>query len=307
MAHVPDPVRERRDKMPPSRKAIAVTLLCGIMAVGMTACSRDLPDEPGAGTPQADVSIAQVPANDDIANAVEVTTLPFSDNLNTSEATTTADEPADPEDPAVCFIGGHTVWYTFTPSENMTINANTFGSDYDTGIAVYSGTPGALTFIECNDDAITGFLVNSNVNFDAVAGETYYFMVGSFGNPEFSPGGNLTFRVDVSVELGVTIDPTGRLDAATGTVTTSGTVTCLEPVSGELFGEIRQRIGSRSVITGTFAFVPFECDGATSWQVEGVGPDNGFFAAGRVQVHVSAYAFDRDFTDATATVRLGKR
>jgi hypothetical protein len=110
--------------------------------------------------------------------------------------------------------------------------------------------------------------------------------------------------VDVSVELGVTIDPTGSLDAATGTVTTSGTVTCLEPVSGELFGEIRQRIGSRSVITGSFAFVPFECDGATSWQVGGVGPDNGFFTAGRVQVHVSAYAFDRDFTEASATVRL---
>jgi hypothetical protein len=292
--------------MNPSLKAIAVPLT-GVMTLWMTACSKDLPDEPSAGGPQADVTIAAVPGNDDIANAVEITTLPFIDNLNTSDATTTADEPADPEDPAVCFIGGHTVWYTFTPSENMTINANTFGSDYDTGIAVYSGTPGALTFIECNDDAITGFLVNSNVNFDAVAGETYYFMVGSFGNPEFSPGGNLTFRVDVSVELGVTIDPTGRLDAATGTMTISGTVTCLEPVSGELFGDIQQRIGNRAIVHGGFAFVPFECDGVSSWQVQGVPADNGFFTAGPVQAHVSAYAFDRDFTEATARVRLQRR
>lgn len=44
--------------MDPSRKAIAVTLLAGVMTVGMAACSRDLPEEPSAGTPQADVIIA---------------------------------------------------------------------------------------------------------------------------------------------------------------------------------------------------------------------------------------------------------
>jgi hypothetical protein len=33
------------------------------------------------------------------------------------------------------------------------------------------------------------------VTFDAVAGETYYFMVGAFGD---SPGGNLVFNVDVA-------------------------------------------------------------------------------------------------------------
>jgi hypothetical protein len=290
--------------MSSSLKAIVTTLLAGVMAIWATACSKDLPsgpaNEPSAGAPKS----VKAPANDDIANAVEITALPFIDNLNTSEATTTADEPADPEDPAVCFVGSHTVWYKSTPSQNMTINANTFGSNFDTGIALYTGTPGALTFIECNDDVITGFFTQSNVNFDAVAGQTYYFMVGSFGE---SPGGDLTFRVDVSVELGVTIDPTGRLDMATGTATVSGTVTCLEPVSGEMFGEILQRIGKRSVITGTFAFVPFECDGVTSWQVEGVGTAGGFWTAGPVQVHVSAYAFDRDFTDATATVRLQGR
>ena len=37
------------------------------------------------------------------------------------------------------------MWYQFTPTEDIRLNANTFGSDYDTGIAVYTGTPGALT------------------------------------------------------------------------------------------------------------------------------------------------------------------
>ena len=57
--------------MTPSLKSSAVTLLASVM--WMTACSRDLPEEPNAGTPQADVSIAQVPANDDFDDAVVTT------------------------------------------------------------------------------------------------------------------------------------------------------------------------------------------------------------------------------------------
>ena len=86
------------------------------------------------------------------------------------------------------------MWYQFTPSEDIRINANTFGSDYDTGIAVFTGTRGALSLVLCNDDAMTGEFVQSNLNFDAVAGTTYYFMVGSCCG---SDGGNLVFNVDV--------------------------------------------------------------------------------------------------------------
>jgi hypothetical protein len=278
--------------MSPSRKAIAVTLLAGVMTVGMTACSRDLPDEPSAGTPQADVSIAQVPANDEFANAVVIGALPFATSLNTSEATAVGDPAND------CLLDAHTVWYKFTPSEDMRINANTFGSDYDTGIAVYTGTPPSLTQIACNDDAILGQFVQSNVNFDAAAGTTYYFMVGSCCG---SDGGNLVFRVDVSVELGLTIDPTGSVNAKTGEATISGTITCAEPVSGTLDGFIRQRIG-RAFLTGGF-FIFFECDGVTSWQVQVVA-DNGLFTGGRVDVTANAFAFDRDFIRDSTTVRL---
>jgi hypothetical protein len=280
-------------------KALAVRLLPVVMTVWMTACSKDLPtgptQEPYTGAPQA-----QVPANDDFDNATVITTLPFIDNQNTTEATTEADEPADPNDPAVCFVGGHTVWYQFTPSVDMRINANTFGSDYDTGIAVFTSTNGDLSFVLCNDDAVTGQFVQSNLNFDAVAGTTYYFMVGSCCN---SDGGNLVFRVDESVELGLTIDPTGSVNASTGEVTISGTITCAEPVSGTLDGFIRQRFGRFFVTGGFFTF--FECDEdeVTSWQVQVVG-DNGLFAGGRVEVTANAFAFDQDFIQVSTTVRL---
>ena len=60
-----------------SLKPIAVTLLAGAMAGWMTACSKDLPtgpaDKPSLGPPQADVSIQQIPANDDFDDAIVIT------------------------------------------------------------------------------------------------------------------------------------------------------------------------------------------------------------------------------------------
>ena len=258
----------------------------------MTACSKDLPDEPSAGTPQADVSIAAVPANDEFANAVVIGALPFNTSLNTSEATAVGDPAND------CLVDGHTVWYQFTPSVDMRINANTFGSDYDTGIAVYAGTPPNLTQIACNDDALPGRTVETNVNFDATAGTTYYFMVGSCCGQD---GGNLVFNVNVSLNLALTINPSGSVDAKTGLATISGTVSCAEPASGFLDGRVQQRIG-RTLITGFF-FTEFECDGVTPWQVQ-VSAENGLFTGGQVQVSVAAVASDRDATEANVTVRL---
>jgi hypothetical protein len=193
------------------------------------------------------------------------------------------------------------VWFTFTPSENMRVNANTFGSDFDTGIAVYTGTQGALTLVICNDDAILGEFIQSNVNFDAVAGTTYYFMVGSCCG---SGGGNLVFRVEESVNLGLTINPTGSVDPKTGVATISGTVTCSEPVPVDLNGPVQQRIG-RTFLNGFF-FNFFECDGVTPWEVE-VAAGDGLFVAGRLQVSARAFAIDRDFTAVTTTVRLKGR
>jgi hypothetical protein len=62
---------------------------------------------------------------------------------------------------------------------------------------IYTGTQGDLTEITCNDDAGEG--VQSKVVFDAVAGTTYFIMVGAFAS---GPGGNLVFNlVNPSAEV----------------------------------------------------------------------------------------------------------
>lgn len=128
-----------------------------------------------------------VPINDDFNNAIVITQLPFADTTNTENATTAKDDPA-------CAGNAHTVWYRYTPTQDQVIEANTFGSDYDTTLSVYTGTQGSLSQIVCNDDA--GDTLQSQISINVVAGETFHFMVGSFGSTN---GGNLVFRVQESV------------------------------------------------------------------------------------------------------------
>jgi len=85
--------------------------------------------------------------NDDFDSATLIDALPFTDNLDTTQATWADDDPQD------CTSNG-SVWYAFTPGTDMAIEATTFGSDYDTVLSVYTGSRGALNLVPgaCNDD-----------------------------------------------------------------------------------------------------------------------------------------------------------
>ena len=132
----------------------------------------------------AKVSEAPAPAHDDVADARPITGLPFTESLSTLAAT------SEPAEPSPCGGIGKTVWYSFTPSADISLAADTLGSDYDTVLAAYTGTsPSDLTSIGCNDD--TGETLQSRLAFVADAGTTVYLQVGGFdGNT-----GNLTFTL----------------------------------------------------------------------------------------------------------------
>jgi hypothetical protein len=175
-------------------RTLAVTMLAGVIALSTPGCSNDLPTDAAEKLgPDAVQNQVAPPTNDDFDDATLIPARPFTDNIDTEGATTAADDPIPS-----CAEGGQgpTVWYTFTPSHSKRLEANTFGSDYDTDLVVYTGTRGDLTEIACNDDAGS---LQSRVVFDAVAGETYFFMVGAFAS---GPGGNLVFNlVNPSAEV----------------------------------------------------------------------------------------------------------
>ena len=113
------------------------------------------------------VQAAAAPSNDNISNAVRVSSAPFRATVNTSEATLAS---TDPE------CGVATVWYRFRPRVGGIYVASTQGSDYDTTLALLSGPRRSLSPIECSDDA---YGAQAAVRFEATRGTTYWIQVGT--------------------------------------------------------------------------------------------------------------------------------
>jgi hypothetical protein len=117
------------------------------------------------------------PSNDDFGNRITLSSVPpVSIVRSTTGATTQLSEPLP------CGAIGATIWYSFTPTRPMFVQVDTFGSNYDTALGVYTGSSiGGLSQVGCNDDSgIAGNFLQSRVFFLAAAGVTYQIQVGGF-------------------------------------------------------------------------------------------------------------------------------
>ena len=137
------------------------------------------------------------PPNDNWALAEVVSTAPYASGVDTSGAT------GEATDPSPCAsIGALSVWYKLTLPANGTVTADTFGSNYDTVLAAYSGTPGSFSELACNDDSAG--TIQSQISFAGTAGVTYSFMVSAYG----TLGGNLAFNLTYDSPI-VSLSPPG--------------------------------------------------------------------------------------------------
>lgn len=153
------------------------------------------------------------PSNDNFADAVAVASVPYSNSQSTSGATSESGEPQP------CGNIDSTVWFRFKPSADIQLVADTLGSDYDTVLAVYTGSSvDSLSLVGCNDDA-SG--LQSRIIFDAVGGTTYHFQVGGYAGDT----GDLSFNLDDASHLG----------SISGTVTDEATGYPLEGVCVDVF------------------------------------------------------------------------
>ena len=163
---------------------------------------------------------AVAPPNDACAAATVIAATPYSASVTTSAATVEASDPSPG-------CGNHSrsrsVWYRFTAPSSGTLTANTFGSNYDTILAAYSGTCGAFIPVSggCNDDASS---LQSRVSVAVSGGVTYFFLATAYsGN-----GGNLVLQLSFQAAGGtpvpswtLTRTPTARVPAATATRTST--------------------------------------------------------------------------------------
>jgi hypothetical protein len=274
-------------------------LLVGVLAMSATACSKDVPTEPAS---NAVVALA-APANDDIDAAVEVTGVPFTYTESVGEATVAKDDPFGKKAEQVfgCHSDAQTLWFKFTATQSARLTANTIGSNYDTELWLLTGTRHRLTILECNDDLPGGgHPSRSAVTFDAVAGQTYYFMVAQTG-VFVQPDDQLVFNLVPVVQVGVTIDGVGQLNPGKQTGKITGTATCSRGAFVELNGLVTQ-----GQATGDF-FAGFNCDGVTAWEAE-LFVGEGRFSLGAAEVSAGGlfYANSGELinSSATATVLL---
>ena len=160
----------------PFRKGLQVALLLAILLFNL-------------GT--SVVYAAPPPANDDFATATLVTTIAYSDTVDTTQADIEPNDPDNIGSPGFCDgntleQGYKSVWYKYTAATKGIIAADTFGTDpsdptlsYDTYISVWTGTAlNNLTFVACDDDTLSG--KDAQVTWRATSGVTYYVEVAQF-------------------------------------------------------------------------------------------------------------------------------
>ena len=128
--------------------------------------------------------IAASPANDNFSGATVVSTLPFSDTVDTTDATLESGEPSPS-----CGYSANTVWYAFTPANNGSVRASLSAGFSEIILTAYTGSSlSGLTEVGC---AAWGPLT---LTLTVTAGTTYRFQAGSLSGMS----GSLTFGLNVT-------------------------------------------------------------------------------------------------------------
>ncbi|MEO8602610.1 MAG: GDSL-type esterase/lipase family protein [bacterium] len=185
------------------------------------------------------LSIIDAASNDQRATARPIRSLPYSDLVDVTNATSAADDSR----PQCAPTANRSVWYELTAPASGTVRVQTIGSTYDTTVAVFVGDPTESTELACNDDIGPGNRA-SQLTFAAAAGQKYLLGVFSFNA---SGPARLTLSVSLSTGIGPVLhvhDANGRLgtvNVGTGEVFQIGalgaTMTDVAfSATGELYG-----------------------------------------------------------------------
>jgi hypothetical protein len=249
---------------------------------------------------QALPAVAAPPSNDTIGGAT-VVSLGFSQELDTTEATT------DANDYELAFSCGPpptdaSVWYSFTAATDIKVLVDVRRSDYSAGVVVGYGSPGSFLTTACG---------HGTVEFTAVAGVTYYILAIDDQQDGFGNGG--TLRISFSAApppptLDITLDRYGQVDPKTGVATLTGTYTCSNADLVTVGGEARQ-VYPRFVVVGSFETGDVvTCNGTVHRWSATVVPQSGKFAGGKATTvtfgfSCSDFECANDFVEQTVTLR----
>ena len=223
---------------------------------------------------------AAAPDNDLPSGATAVSELPFTISQDTTEASVVGDDVG-------CGAGGGdlaSVWYAFTPVDDVRVEVDARASDYLVGVNLFVGTADEDGRADCNNDALA---------FDATAGTTYFLLFADV-NDDGINGGSLEALIQVappSLGMVMTLDPSARVHPKTGQALVTGTVTCDRPAEfAEIGVTVRLETGRFAVIGGGSAS-PACAPTPSTWSAL-VSGENGRFVGGAASVQLTGFACD---------------
>ena len=164
-----------------------------------------------AGNLTIPVSLIVSGNNDFFNNAIPIGSSGQPEGTVSDENVSASHEDGEPNH--VKKNGNKSVWWKWTAPANGDISIETCGSDFDTVLAVYSGTHvGALSEITSNDDQCD---LQSQVSFSARSGITYYIVVDGFN----SAAGNIALSWDFTQDSSTPVPSIAVLPATDVTFT----------------------------------------------------------------------------------------
>lgn len=134
------------------------------------------------------------PDNDLIAHARTLPAVPSTiDAVSSAQnATTSADDPVHQCADLGPRRGSHTLWWTFTAPMDGMLSVDTLQSASpfdDTVLSVYTGSPGSLTSVACNENAAPRNIRSLISGLSVTAATTYWVMVSRWSDvPITTPG-----------------------------------------------------------------------------------------------------------------------
>ncbi|MCP4425057.1 MAG: hypothetical protein GY803_11225 [Chloroflexi bacterium] len=147
--------------------------------------------------------------NDDLADATEVTSFPFSEIIDN-----TGNSPDPEQNERVCGFLGNSFWYTFTPTIDGYIDVTAVSDAAEPRIGLYTGQEQEhpLDEIHCQD--YDNFGHNSeNFNVSVTADTVYYVRIASFDSDEL--------YVEIDFSTGPTLASFDNDDLAAATEVTA--------------------------------------------------------------------------------------
>jgi hypothetical protein len=228
---------------------------------------------------------ATAPANDDLASAAAIGSLPYADTFAAHYATSADEDPVPSCGPAGAASGMPSVWYKYTPTKSRWLEGTAVAYP-DVTVSVWTGPPGALSEVGCASAQVADqipfrFLANRKVQylFMVSAASSYWYGSG-WGDAAFTlEAGPRPLKGEVNV-VKASVDRAGVL-------TVRGTVRCNHDA---MFTELHVTAegGRRDPGVGDTWWTASCAAPTTPWSVDIPGP----FKPGKLSITTAGQFYD---------------